>query len=113
MSKQRKEVALQVTRSFYATEDVIDAVLTQVAKFVAELPAARQEAKFAACVGQDAIAQAVAAMMALSEAREAMVKAHDSLTVVRDQVGLTPVGFGSDPRTPAYPALAELKVVAA
>ena len=111
MSKQRKEVALQVTRSLYASEDAIDAALTQVAKFVAELPAARQEAKFAACVGQDAIAQAVAAMMALSAAREAMVKAHDSLTVVRDQFGLTPVAFGSDPRKPAYPALAELTVV--
>ena len=111
MSKQRKEVALQVTRSLYATEDAIDNALTQVAKFVAELPAARQEAKFAACVGQDAIAQAVAAMMALSEAREAMVKAHDSLATVRDQFGLTPVGFGSDPRKPAYPAQAELTVV--
>ena len=111
MSKQRKEVALQVTRSLYASEDAIDAALTQVAKFVAELPAARQEAKFAACVGQDAVAQAVAAMMALSAAREAMVKAHDSLAVVRDQFGLTPVGFGSDPRKPAYPAQAELTVV--
>ena len=111
MSKQRKEVALQVTRSLYASEDAIDAALTQVAKFVAELPAARQEAKFAACVGQDAIAQAVAAMTALSEAREAMVKAHDSLAVVRDQFGLAPVGFGSDPRKPAYPAFAELTVV--
>lgn len=111
MSRQRKEVTLNVTRSLYASEDAIDAALTQVAKFVAQLPAARQEAKFAACVGQDAIAQAIAAMTALSEAREAMVKAHDSLAVVRDQFGLAPVGFGSDPRKPAYPKFAELTVV--
>ncbi len=111
MSKHRKEVALKVTRSLYASEDAIDAALSQVARFVAEMPAARQEAKFAACVGQDALAQAIAAMTALSEAREAMVKAHDALAVVRDQFGLTPVGFGSDPRKPDYPALAGLTVV--
>lgn len=111
MSKQRKEVALQVTRSLYASEDAIDAALTQVAKFVAELPAARQEAKFAACVGQDALSQVISAMTALSAAREAMVKAHDSLAVVRDQFGLTPVGFGSDPRKPVHASLGELSVV--
>lgn len=113
MSRQRKEVALKVTRSLYQSEDAIDAALTQVAKFVAELPAARQEANFAACVGQDAIAKAIAAMTALSQAREAMVQAHDALAEVRDQFGLTPVGFGSDPRKPAYPLFAELKAVEA
>ena len=106
MSKERREVALQVTRSLYATEDAIDAALSQVARFVSEMPTARQQAKFAACVGQEAIAQAVSAMTALSNAREAMVKAHDALAEVRDQFGLTPVGFGSDPRKPQYPSVA-------
>jgi hypothetical protein len=54
MAKQRKEVALQVARTLYASEDSIDGALTQVANFVAMMPSARQEAKFAACVGQDA-----------------------------------------------------------
>ena len=62
MPKHRKEVALTVARSLYASEDAIDSALTQVANFVAMMPAARQEAKFAACVGQDALAQAINAM---------------------------------------------------
>lgn len=111
MSKQRKEVAVQVTRSLYASEDAIDSALTQVAKFVAQLPAARQEARFAACVGQDAIAQAISAMTALNDAREAMVKAHEALAVVRDQFNISPVAFGSHPDKPAYPNQASLNVV--
>jgi hypothetical protein len=94
MPKHRREVALQVAKSLYASEDAIDAALTQVATFVAQMPAARQEAKFAACVGQDAMAQAVAALTALNSAREAMVKAHDALAEVRDQFHI-PMAFGA------------------
>ena len=95
MAKHRKEIALQVARSLYASEDAIDAALSQVARFVAEMPAARQEAKFAACVGQDALAQAIAAMTALSEAREAMVIAiafegDDSIAKYADHVIFIP-----------------------
>lgn len=104
MSKHRREVAVQVTRSLYATEDAIDSALTQVAKFVAELPTARQEAKFAACVGQDAIAQAITAMTALNNAREAMIRAHEALAEVRDQFHIGPTNFGSVPNKPAYAA---------
>jgi hypothetical protein len=101
MPKHRREVAIQVAKSLYASEDAIDAALTQVASFVAQMPAARQDAKFAACVGQDAMAQAVAALTALSNAREAMVKAHDALAEVRDQFGI-PMGFGALGKPP-YP----------
>lgn len=102
MPKHRREVAIQVARSLYASEDAIDAALTQVATFVAQMPAARQEAKFAACVGQDAMAQAVAALTALNNAREAMVKAHDALAEVRDQFGI-PMNFGHIGDKPSYP----------
>lgn len=102
MPKHRREVAIQVARSLYASEDAIDAALTQVATFVAQMPAARQDAKFAASVGQDAMAQAVAALTALNNAREAMVKAHDALAEVRDQFGI-PMNFGHIGDKPAYP----------
>jgi hypothetical protein len=102
MSKQRKEIAIQVARSLYASEDAIDTALTQVATFVAHMPSARHDAKFAACVGQDAMAQAVAALTALNSAREAMVKAHEALAVVRDQFNI-PMGFGVTPDKPSYP----------
>lgn len=113
MPKHRKEIAIQVARSLYASEDAIDSALTQVATFVAQMPAARQDAKFAACVGQDAMAQAVAALTALSAAREAMVKAHDALAEVRDQFGI-PMNFGVMPNKPAYPergSASPLKIV--
>lgn len=113
MPKHRREVAIQVARSLYASEDAIDAALTQVATFVAQMPAARQEAKFAAAVGQDAMAQAVAALTALNAAREAMVKAHDALADVRDQFHI-PMGFGVPYEKPPYPsreASTPLKVV--
>ena len=102
MPKHRREVAIQVAQSLHASESAIDAALTQVATFVAQMPVARQDAKFAACVGQDAMAQAVAALTALSNAREAMVKAHDALAEVRDQFGI-PVGFGTLGGKPDYP----------
>lgn len=101
MPKHRREVAIQVAQSLHASESAIDAALTQVATFVAQMPVARQDAKFAACVGQDAMAQAVAALTALSNAREAMVKAHDALAEVRDQFGI-PMGFGAFGK-PDYP----------
>lgn len=102
MPKHRREIAIQVAKSLHASENAIDAALTQVANFVAQMPAARQEAKFAACVGQDAMAQAVAALTALNNAREAMVKAHDALADVRDNFGI-PMGFGSLGDKPDYP----------
>lgn len=107
MPKHRREVAIQVARTLYASEDAIDAALTQVATFVAQMPAARQEAKFAACVGQDAMAQAVAALTALNAAREAMVKAHDALADVRDQFSI-PMGFGHIGEKPEYPSQAQI-----
>jgi hypothetical protein len=109
MPKHRREVAIQVARSLYASEDAIDAALTQVATFVAQMPAARQDAKFAASVGQDAMAQAVAALTALNNAREAMVKAHDALAEVRDQFHI-PMGFGSYPNKPEYPQRADAQL---
>lgn len=113
MPKHRREIAIQVARSLYASEDAIDTALTQVATFVAQMPAARQDAKFAACVGQDAMAQAVAALTALNAAREAMVKAHDALAEVRDQFNI-PMNFGVMPNKPDYPqsAYTPLQVVA-
>jgi hypothetical protein len=102
MPKHRREVAIQVAKSLYASEDAIDAAVSQVAAFVAQMPAARQDAKFAAMVGQDALAKAIVALTALSTAREAMVEAHDALAGVRDQFGI-PMGFGTIDGKPPYP----------
>jgi hypothetical protein len=111
MPKHRREVAIHVAKSLYASEDAIDAALTQVASFVAQMPAARQDAKFAACVGQDAMAQAVAALTALNAARESMVKAHEALAEVRDQFHI-PMNFGGLIDKPPYPQRAQTHTAA-
>ena len=103
MPKHRNEVAVQVTRSLHATEASIDAALAQVARFVGELPAARQEAHFGACVGQAAITNAIAAMAAINQAREAMIAAHEALADVRDEFRLQPTNFGPDKNAPVMP----------
>ena len=102
MPKHRREIAVQVAKSLHASEHAIDAALTQVANFVAQMPAARQEAKFAAAVGQDALAKAITALTALNAAREAMVQAHEALAEVRDQFHI-PMNFGGLGDKPDYP----------
>lgn len=73
------------------------------------MPQARQEARFAACVGQDALAHAIAAMTALSTARQAMISAHEALADVQDQFNIGPLGFGPGIK-PAWP-FAQLRAV--
>ncbi len=113
MPKHRREIAIQVAQSLHATEAAIDGALAQAAQFVGMMPVARQEARFAASVGQDAINKAIAAMSALAEAREAMVAAHAALADVQDQFRLGELNFGSLGEKPEYPNQAMLRVVAA
>jgi hypothetical protein len=113
MPKHRREIAVQVAQSLHATEAAIDGAIAKAAEFVGLMPMARMEARFAASVGQDAMNQAIAAMTALAQARQAMVAAHEALAVVQDQFHLGPLNFGSLGEKPAYPNQAMLRVVAA
>jgi hypothetical protein len=110
MPKHRKEIAVQVAKSLYASEDSIDAAIAQVSRFVGEMPQARQEARFAACVGQDALSHAITAMSALATARQAMIAAHEALAQVQEQFNLGPLAFGVPINKPSYP-FAQLRAV--
>jgi hypothetical protein len=113
MPKHRKQIAVQVTKSLYATEASIDSALAQIALFVSELPAARQDAQFGACIGQAALTNAIAAMNAVNEARQAMIAAHQALSEVSDRFHLTPVSFGVPKNIPPMGSAVHLRAVEA
>lgn len=104
MPKQRREIANEVARSLHETEVAIDGALSMAAGFIGMMPSARQHARFAASVGQDAITHAVQALTALTEARQAMVAAHEALANVQEQFHLGPLAFGNLTDKPAYPS---------
>ncbi len=95
MSKQRRDAVSQVAESLLATETAIDSALSTTAEFVGMMPVARQTARLSAVVGQDAMDQAMQALMALNEARRAIVAAHKALADVHEQIGMGPVAFGA------------------
>jgi hypothetical protein len=103
MSKQRKEAQLKVAQQLFATESAIDGAIATAAQFVGLMPVARQEARFSAVVGQKALDRAVAAVAALTEARRAIVEAHNALAEVQGQMGMQPVNFGALIDKPEYP----------
>jgi hypothetical protein len=61
------------------------------------------EAGLSATVGQDAVDRAMEAMMALTEARRALVAAHEALYDVQRRIGLRELNFGSLGEKPAWP----------
>jgi hypothetical protein len=103
MPKHRREVAEGVAKALFETERAIDGALATAAGFVGAMPLARQDARLAASVGQDALTHAVEAMAALNEARMKIVAAHEALAVVQGQIGLAEVNFGGLFEKPEYP----------
>jgi len=100
MLKQRRMVAEQIAGALFEAEAAIDAALTKTAQLTGVMPALRQEAGLSALVGQDAVERATRAIMALAEARRAIVETHKELSVAKDQVGLGAVaidGGGTKP----------------
>ena len=61
------------------------------------MPALRKAAGASALIGQDAVERASQAIMALAEARRAIVETHKELSVVQGQIGLGAVTMGGDP----------------
>jgi hypothetical protein len=106
MSKARKDAAHKVAQTLFQTEAAVDAAIASAAQFVGVMPMARQEARLSAVVGQEAIDRAVEALTALSEARRAIVAAHNALARVQGQIGLAEVNFGSLGKPPVHSASA-------
>jgi hypothetical protein len=90
----RKEVAHSVANELHATEAALDAAITQATTLVQSMIGARTLLKLSPVVGADSQAKAMAAIAALSEAREALVACHNELAKDHRRLGLGAYAVG-------------------
>ena len=95
MLKERRLAANAVAEKLFAAEAAIDAAVAAVATLTAVMPQARQDAKLAACVGQEALTQAMQTCMQLVQARASIVATHEALFDTQHKIGLGAVQFGN------------------
>lgn len=108
MLKQRRMVAEQIAGALFEAEAAIDAALAKTAALAGVMPQLRKEAGASALIGQDAVERASQAIMALADARRAIVETHKELSVAQGQIGLGAVvlvdpGSGDKPPVTAAP----------
>jgi hypothetical protein len=88
MLKQRRMVAEQVAGALFEAEAAIDAAIAKTAALTGIMPSLRKDAGASALIGQDAVERASQAIMALADARRAIVETHKELSIVQTQIGL-------------------------
>ena len=96
MLKERRLAAEQVAGALFEAEAAIDAALSKTAMLAGVMPSLRKAAGASALIGQDAVERASQAIMALAEARRAIVETHKELSVVQGQIGLGAVKMTGD-----------------
>lgn len=94
MLKQRRMAAEQIAGALFDAEAAIDAAIAKTAHLTGVMPSLRHQAGASALIGQDAVERASQAIMALAEARRAIVETHKELSVAQHQVGLGAVAYG-------------------
>ena len=94
MLKQRRMVAEQIASALFEAEAAIDAAISKTATLTGVMPSLRKEAGASALIGQDAVERASQAIMALAEARRAIVETHKELAIAQTQIGLGAVMLG-------------------
>jgi hypothetical protein len=117
MLKQRRMVAEQIAGALFEAEAAIDVALAKTAALTGVMPQLRREAGASALIGQDAVERASQAIMALAEARRAIVETHKELSVAQHQIGLGAVmidaGGDKPPVSAELPAGRRLRAVRA
>jgi hypothetical protein len=93
MLKQRRMVAEQIASALFEAEAAIDAALSKTAILTGVMPSLRKQAGASALIGQDAVERASQAIMALAEARRAIVETHKELSIAQGQMGLGAVAL--------------------
>lgn len=81
-------IAQTVANKLFATENAIDTSIVEASKLMGGLIDARHEMHVSAVVGDDVVGKVAAALTALSEARKAVVEAHNELAEVKLRVGI-------------------------
>jgi hypothetical protein len=87
-------VAEQIAGALFEAEAAIDAAICKTAALTGVMPALRKDAGASALIGQDAVERASQAIMALAEARRAIVETHKELSIAQAQIGLGAVMLG-------------------
>jgi hypothetical protein len=106
MLKQRRMIAEQIAGALFEAEHAIDAAIAKTATLTGVMPSLRAQAGASALIGQDAVERASQAIMALAEARRAIVETHKELSVAQAQIGLGAVMLG-DPGGQKAPTFAD------
>src|SRR5262249_35326361 len=104
MPKQRRMGAEQIAGALFEAEHAIDAAIAKTATLTGVMPSLRAQAGASALIGQDAVERASQAIMALAEARRAIVETHKELSIAQTQIGLGAVTM-IDPGTGKPPGL--------
>ena len=81
-------IAQTVANKLFATENAVDTAIVEATKLMGGLIEARQEMRLSAVVGDDAVSKLAVALSALTEARKAVVEAHNELAEVKLRVGI-------------------------
>ena len=81
-------IAQGVATKLFATEKAVDCAVAEASQLLSEMMSARQVMGFSAVVGNEAAAKVAQAIAALSEARGAVVAAHNELADVQARLGI-------------------------
>jgi hypothetical protein len=94
MLNTRLTAARDVAAKLIILEEAIDTALVHASELTAALPQARSAMKLSTTVGHEAVQKVSVALVALVEAREAMVDAHHKLAEVKENIGLKQYAMG-------------------
>jgi len=105
-------VAQKLANKLFATEAAVDAAMAEAMNLLAGLAEARREAGVSAVVGNVATAKVAEAIATLSQARTAIVAAHDEMADVKLRLGIRTkmIGIFDKPPTNYAPARIERDV---
>ena len=81
---KKMQVGVRVARQVRSAEHAVDQAMVEVCRLIETSLEGRVEAKLAAQVGQQTLADIVAALSQLTQARSALVAGHDGLAQVAE-----------------------------
>ena len=88
MLKQRRMVAEEIAAALFDAEHAIDQALAKTAHLTGVMPSLRAQSGASALIGQGAVERASQAIMALADARRAIVETHMELSIAQRDMGL-------------------------
>lgn len=88
MLKERRNAVTTVAEALWEAEAAIDAALCKTASLTGAIPQVSKSAHLCTEVGQNAMERVSQTLMALTEARRAIVETHKELTVAQRQIGM-------------------------